>query len=289
MSDYTTWGGNDRVEIRKQVIGGALLLLSSAVLVGCGLENRTAKAATVPTTKSGQHWSRFDRKLAATQHTAQKNRPALLASLKGLKPFYSGTGAAYLTPLPTKLKDEAQRVNTVLRGTIVQTDFATFDHTAHTVYTLFVTAVYQGDSALRGQEISVLTAGGKIKNADLYAQHQQKSLIPPDQKLTAAELQENTLVRTDGFDPAAPGDEIVATLTKVHSNALNRAVYLTISPEWLFYRTAGTQNFVMHAQPTAAELTAGQHGTVVTPDMDSVKGRIVADVQEMVATGRIPE
>lgn len=274
-------GGNDRVEIRKQVIGGALLLLSSAVLVGCGLENRTAKAATVPTTKSGQHWSRFDRKLAAAQHTAQKNRPALLASLKGLKPFYSGTGAAYLASLPTKLKDEAQRVNTVLRGTIVQTDFAAFDHTAHTVYTLFVTAVYQGDSALRGQEISVLTAGGKIKNTELDAQRQQK--------LTAAELQESTLVRADGFDPAAPGDEIVATLTKVHSNALNRAVYLTISPEWLFYRTAGTQNFVMHAQPTAAELTAGQHGTVVTPDTDSVKGRIVADVQEMVATGRIPE
>lgn len=272
-------GGNDRVEIRKQVIGGALLLLSSAVLVGCGLENRTAKAATVPTTKSGQHWSRFDRKLAAAQHTAQKNRPALLASLKGLKPFYSG--AAYLTPLPTKLKDEAQRVNTVLRGTIVQTDFATFDHTAHTVYTLFVTAVYQGDSALKGQEIGVLTAGGKIKNAELDAQRQQK--------LTAAELQGSTLVRADGFDPAAPGDEIVATLTKVHSNALNRAVYLTISPEWLFYRTAGTQNFVMHAQPIAAELTAGQHGTVVTPDTDSVKGRIVADVQEMVATGRIPE
>lgn len=277
------------MEIRKQVIGGALLLLSSAVLVGCGLENRTAKAATVPTTKSGQHWSRFDRKLAAAQHTAQKNRPALLASIKGLKPFYSGTGAAYLTPLPTKLRDEAQRVNTVLRGTIVQTDFAAFDHTAHTVYTLFVTAVYQGDSALKGQEIGVLTAGGKIKNSDLYAQRQQKSLIPPDQKLTAAELQENTLVRADGFDPAAPGDEIVATLTKVHSNALNRAVYLTISPEWLFYRTAGTQNFVMHARPTAAELTAGQHGTVVTPDTDSVKGRIVADVQEMVATGRIPE
>lgn len=281
MSDYTTWGGNDRVEIRKQVIGGALLLLSSAVLVGCGLENRTAKAATVPTAKSGQHWSRFDRKLAAAQHTAQKNRPALLASLKGLKPFYSGTGAAYLASLPTKLKDEAQRVNTVLRGTIVQTDFAAFDHTAHTVYTLFVTAVYQGDSAFRGQEISVLTAGGKIKNTELDAQRQQK--------LTAAELQESTLVRADGFDPAAPGDEIVATLTKVHSNALNRAVYLTISPEWLFYRTAGTQNFVMHAQPTATELTAGQHGTVVTPDTDSVKGRIVADVQEMVETGRIPE
>lgn len=281
MNDYTTWGGNDRVEIRKQVIGGALLLLSSAVLVGCGLESRTAKAATVPTTKSGQHWSRFDRKLAAAQHTAQKNRPAMLASIKGLKPFYSGTGAAYLASLPTKLKDEAQRVNTVLRGTIVQTVFAAFDHTAHTVYTLFVTAVYQGDSALRGQEISVLTAGGKIKNTELDAQRQQK--------LTAAELQESTLVRADGFDPAAPGDEIVATLTKVHSNALNRAVYLTISPEWLFYRTAGTQNFVMHARPTAAELTAGQHGTVVTPDMDSVKGRIVADVQEMVATGRIPE
>lgn len=281
MSDYTTWGGNDRVEIRKQVIGGALLLLSSAVLVGCGLESRTSKAATVPTAKSGQRWSHFDRKLAAAQHTAQKNRPAMLASIKGLKPFYSETGAAYLASLPTKLKDEAQRVNTVLRGTIVQTDFAAFDHTAHTVYTLFVTAVYQGDSALRGQEISVLTAGGKIKNTELDAQRQQK--------LTAAELQESTLVRPDGFDPAAPGDEIVATLTKVHSNALNRAVYLTISPEWLFYRTAGTQNFVMHAQPTAAELTAGQHGTVVTPDTDSVKGRIVADVQEMVATGRIPE
>lgn len=269
------------MEIRKQVIGGALLLLSSAVLVGCRLESRTSKAATVPTAKSGQRWSHFDRKLAAAQHTAQKNRPAMLASIKGLKPFYSETGAAYLASLPTKLKDEAQRVNTVLRGTIVQTDFAAFDHTAHTVYTLFVTAVYQGDSALRGQEISVLTAGGKIKNTELDAQRQQK--------LTAAELQGSTLVRADGFDPAAPGDEIVATLTKVHSNALNRAVYLTISPEWLFYRTAGTQNFVMHAQPTAAELTAGQHGTVVTPDTDSVKGRIVADVQEMVATGRIPE
>lgn len=271
---------NDRVEIRKQVIGGALLLLSSVVLVGRGLESRTAKAATVPTTKSSQHWSRFDRKLAAAQHTAQKNRPVLLASIKGLKSVYSGgTGAAYRAPLPTRLKDEAQRVNAVLRGTIVQTDFATFDHMAHTVYTLFVTAVYQGDSTLKGQEISILTAGGKIKNTELDAQRQQK--------FTAAELQASTLVRADGFDPAAPGDEIVATLTKVRSNALQRDVYLTISPEWLFYRTAGTQHFVMHAQPTAAELTEGQSGTVVMPDTNSVKGRIVAEVQEMVNTGRI--
>lgn len=275
------------MDIKKQMVGGAVLLLSSIVLVGHTVIDHAAKAAVPAAVKSSRRGSAADHQLTVAQRQAAKHRAAYLAGNQGLPVVYSGPGAAYTATLATALKTEARLVDAVVRGLVVQTTDAPFEHTAHTLYTLFVTAVYAGDTALKGQTVPILTVGGRIQGAELAAQRPLKGAAPKEQQ-TAAQLNDVTLVRADGFDPAAPGDEIVATLTKVPSPALQQDVYMTISPEWFFYKPQGTAQFVMHAQPTLTEITAGSHGYLQGPDARITRGQIVADVNTMVRTGRIP-
>lgn len=219
------------------------------------------------------------------------NRSRFRESINGLKRIDRSHETIYTSSLPTKLADEAKDVDAVVRGTITQTSFSPYQNTAYTVYHLFVSDVYGGDKSLKGKNISLLTMGGKIKNAELYEYYQQKDFIPADKKLTPEELQQYTVVRNDGFDPAAPGDELVATLTKQFDKTLQQDVYLTVSPEWIFYRTKGTQDFVMHAQKQGTGGGQSVTANSVSPDTENkdTKTDIVKDVNAMVETGKVPQ
>lgn len=275
--------------VRWSAISGVLLVASSLLLGGCKSTDHSANSVKPAIVTTKKQPSTFAKNYAAAKRTATENRSAFSSELADLKRFDRGYDATYLNALPTKLSEEAENVDVVLRGTITKTSFSSYENTPHTLYTLFVSDVYSGDTSLKGKEVTLLTLGGKIKNADLYASYQQKSFIPADKKLTPEELQQYTVVRADGFDPAAPGDELVATLKKVYNNALQQDVYLTISPEWIFYRTKGSQDFVMHEQTKG--VGGGDSTSNALPpsnDNPSTKGQIVNDVNQMVDTGKLP-
>ncbi|BDR59202.1 hypothetical protein [Xylocopilactobacillus apicola] len=96
------------------------------------------------------------------------------------------------------------------KSLITKTSFSS----ENTIYQVFVEKVYDGDPRIEGKTMTIKVPGGK---------------------------QNNSIVQTNGYDPAAPGTEVVI---KIPSYA-NRANF-TAQDHNIFYRTPKAKQFTLH-------------------------------------------
>lgn len=208
------------------------IALASLFLVGCSSKAKADQVSSNKVTTSQDP-------LKNAESIAAKNKVKFNNELSGLKREQRNYDE-YVDPekLPKTLEEAANSSNSIIRAVITDTSFEVQDDKPITLYKLFVKEVYHGDKSLVGKTVTLATDGGKIKNSDLYKHVQEET----SDKLTPEELQKDTVVQTDGSDPAAPGDEIVGLFDQTKNDDL----YHPISSDWIFYKANGDNEFKMH-------------------------------------------
>ncbi|BDR59200.1 hypothetical protein [Xylocopilactobacillus apicola] len=142
-------------------------------------------------------------KLKDAKAEAEKNRPKFEEDLKGVT---RQSGGGMKEDFCGISMPEDQKISMItFCGLITKTSYNVDANFPRTHYRVFIEKVYDGDRSKEGTFADIEADGGKIKNSVYYEAYQQKSFIP-------AQLEQYTLIQTNDYDPAAPGDEILLTM-----------------------------------------------------------------------------
>lgn len=278
-----------------------LVLASSALMAGCATQSASGSSTAsnrIPASSSKKQSKKPAFNYAVSKADASKSRASFLAKMKTYHAKTVTFSDAVVND-PKNVKQAAEDVALTFQGVVTKVTPIPTEGIALSLCTITIGKVFAGDQSMVGKQIELQVDGGLIQNKELYANYQQKTYIPAKDKLTPQQLEEFTYVKPGGFDLAAPGDEIVAMAQPNFAKHLNRQIYIYITPVWVFYRTQGTDKFVIHdpegkgiggnGAPGGQPAGDSAPSNSLTSESDrQTPEQIVNDINKMVETGKIP-